>query len=346
MLITSTSADGSLTFRFRSDPSVNRAGWSADVTCGLPPTCPAPNQILVSGTTYTSTSINWHETGLATQWEVIVLPATATAPTATSVGTMVSNVSTYMATNLTLGTAYKVYVRSVCSEFDSSTWSSSNFSTLSCLNPTGFSVATVTASSALINYTNTTGAAVQILVVPYGSPTPLPTAPGILMTSNSYSVTGLSCASTYTVYAKTTCNSAIETAWATAITFTTTTCVITTGQANNMTQCGDLSPACFNLTDNNAPILANLSPVEYTINYYASLTNANSQTAPLSSPYCVANGVYTIYAVLVNNATLARQTLQFTLSSQAVAAATVLTNLEQCDEDHDGAVRLNLGRKE
>lgn len=339
---TSTSADGSLTFRFRSDPSVNRAGWSADVTCGLPPTCPAPNQILVSGTTYTSTSINWHETGLATQWEVIVLPATATAPTATSVGTMVSNVSTYMATNLTLGTAYKVYVRSVCSASDSSTWSSTNFSTLSCLNPTGFSVATVTATSALINYTNTTGAAVQILVVPSGSPTPLPTATGISVTSNGYTATGLTCATTYIVYAKTTCNSAIETAWTIAITFTTTTCVITTGHANNMTQCGDLSPACFNLTDNNAPILANLSPVEYTINYYASLTNANSQTAPLSSPYCVANGVYTIYAVLVNNATLARQTLQFTLSSQAVAATTVLTNLEQCDEDHDNSVIFNL----
>lgn len=339
---TSTSPDGSLTFRFRSDPSVNRAGWSADVTCGLPPTCPTPNQLIVSGTTYTSTSINWHENGLATQWEVIILPAASAAPTATSVGTMVTNSSTYLASNLTIGTAYKAYVRSVCSATDSSYWSNISFSTLSCLNPTGFSASNVTASTAFINYANTTGAAVQILVVPSGSPAPLASATGISATGNGYTATGLNCATSYTVYAKTSCNSSTSTAWASTITFTTTTCLITSGQANNMTQCGDLSPVCFNLTDNNAPILANLSPIEYTINYYASLTNANSQTAPLPSTYCVANGVYTIYAVLVNNTTQAHQTLQFTISSQTVATATVLTNLEQCDEDHDNSVIFNL----
>ena len=339
---TSTSADGSLTFRFRSDPSVNRAGWQANVTCGPAPTCPAPNQLITSGTTFTSTSINWHETGLATQWEVIVLPATSPAPTENSVGTMVNNTSTYLASNLTLGTAYKAYIRSICSSTDFSTWSSLSFSTLSCVNPTGFSVSNITATSAFINYSNTTGAAVQVIIAPSGTPAPTANSTGFLVTSNGYAATGLTCATSYVVYVRSICNNTTTSAWASAINFTTTTCVITTGHANNMTDCSDASQACFNLTDNNLPILANLSPLEYTINYYSTLSNATSQTSALSSPYCVANGVYTIYAVLVNNTTLAHQTLQFTISSQNVSSTTALANLEQCDEDYDGFVIFNL----
>ncbi len=339
---TSTSADGSLTFRFRSDTSVNKAGWAANVTCGLPPTCPAPIQLVVSGNTFTSAAINWHETGSATQWEVIVLPASSLAPTATSVGTMVSSVSTYLATNLTLGTAYKAYVRSVCSSSDSSTWSSVSFSTLSCVNPTGFVATNVTATSAYINFSNITSAAVQIVIVPSGTAAPTATTTGISITNNGYSASGLACASSYTVYASATCNVSTTTTWTSVLTFTTSTCVITSGHANNITQCSDASQACFSLTDNDLIILDGLSPAEYTISYYATSANATSQTSPLTSPYCVANGVYTIYAVLVNTTTQAHQTLSFTITAQNVATVSAIANMEQCDDDHDGSVVFNL----
>jgi hypothetical protein len=39
---TSSSIDGCLTFRFRSDGSVNNPGWVANVTCNPEPTCPKP----------------------------------------------------------------------------------------------------------------------------------------------------------------------------------------------------------------------------------------------------------------------------------------------------------------
>ena len=339
---TSTSADGSLTFRFRSDPSVNRAGWSANVTCGPPPTCPAPTQLVVSGNTFTSASINWLETGTATQWEIIVLPATSPAPSNTAVGTLVNTVSTFLASNLTVGTAYKAYIRSVCSPTDSSTWSNVSFSTLSCANPTTFSVTNISASSAVINFSNATGSPIEVLLIPSGTPAPTYNNSGVVLTSSFYNASGLTCATAYTVYTRTTCNGATTTAWTSGITFTTTTCVITSGQANNLTLCNDTTQKCFNLTDNNAPILAGLNPADYTINYYATLSNSNSQTSPLASPYCVANGVYTIYAVLVNNTTLAHQTLTFTITAQSVSTITNLANMEQCDDDNNGSVVFNL----
>lgn len=340
---TSTSPDGSLTFRFRSDTSVNKSGWSANVTCGPPPTCPAPAQLVVSGTTLTSTSINWLETGLATQWEVIVLPATATAPTATATGAMVSSVSTYLASNLTLGTAYKAYVRSVCSSSDMSTWSSVSFSTLSCVvTANNFSAFSITSSSANIHYTNSNGAAVQVVVVPAGTPAPTALSAGVTITPNGYLATGLNCATSYVVYANASCNGSTPSAWSQVLTFTTATCVITTGHANNLTQCDESGQVCFNLTDNNSPILDGLNPADYTISYYSSSANAAAQTAPLSSPHCVSTGTYTIYAVLKNNATLAKQTLTFTITVQTILSTTLVTNLEQCDDDQDGNVIFNL----
>lgn len=340
---TSTSPDGSLTFRFRSDTSVNKAGWSANVTCGPPPTCPAPIQLVVSGTTLTSTSINWLETGSATQWEVIVLPATATAPTATATGTMVNNVSTYLASNLTIGTAYKAYIRSVCSSSDVSAWSSVSFSTLSCVvTANNFAAYSITSNSANIYYSNPNGATVQVVVLPSGTPAPTALSTGITMTPNGYLATGLNCATTYTVYANASCNGSTPTTWSQVLTFTTTTCVITTGHPNNLIQCDESGQVCFNLTDNNLPILDGLNPADYTISYYSSSANATAQTSPLSSPYCVSTGTYTIYAVIKNNATLAKQTLFFTITSQSVLSTTVVTNLEQCDDDQDGNVVFNL----
>jgi hypothetical protein len=340
---TSTSPDGSLTFRFRSDTSINKAGWSANVTCGLPPTCPQPTQLLVSGTTLTSTSINWLETGAATQWEVVVLPATAAAPTASTTGTIVNGVSTYLSSNLTIGTAYKFYVRSVCSTTDVSTWSSVAFSTLSCaVTANNFSAYSVTSSSANIYYTNSNGAAVQVVVVPAGTPAPTVLSTGVAITANGYFATGLNCATSYVVYANASCNGSTPNTWSQVLTFTTTTCVITTGHANNLTQCNENTPSCFNLTDNNAPILNGLNPVDYTIAYYSSASNAASQTSPLSSPYCISNGTYTIYALLTNTTTFEKQTLTFTITSLSVLATTVISNLEQCDDDQDSNVVFNL----
>jgi len=114
---TSSSADGCLTFRFRSDTSVNLAGWTANVTCAPPPTCPKPTALVTSMVTSTSLALSWTEVGSATSWEVFAVPCGSPAPTATTVGT-ITNSNPYVFTGLTPATCYTFYVRSLCSATD------------------------------------------------------------------------------------------------------------------------------------------------------------------------------------------------------------------------------------
>jgi gliding motility-associated-like protein len=120
---TSTAANGSLTFRFRSDSSVTRAGWTSNITCNPPPTCPRPTALTMSAITATTASVAWTNTAAATQWEVIWLPAGSPAPTAGSVGTITSS-NPYVITGLSSQTVYDVYVRAICTPTtDLSLWS-------------------------------------------------------------------------------------------------------------------------------------------------------------------------------------------------------------------------------
>ncbi|HEX8268526.1 MAG TPA: choice-of-anchor L domain-containing protein, partial [Flavobacterium sp.] len=121
---TSSSPDGCLTFHFLSDGSVNNPGWVANVTCDPPPTCPKPTAVTVLTTTGTSATIGWTESGSANTWQVLVLPATDPAPTATSTGWIQTTDNPYVYTGLTYGVQYKVYVRAVCAADDISLWSS------------------------------------------------------------------------------------------------------------------------------------------------------------------------------------------------------------------------------
>ncbi|NUY80056.1 fibronectin type III domain-containing protein, partial [Flavobacterium sp. MAH-1] len=130
---TSSSADGCLTFWFLSDFSVNDPGWTANVTCLPPPTCPKPTAVTIVDTTPTTVTVSWTEVGSATQWHVLVLPATDPVPDANTPGWEVANATTYTygtITPLTPATQYKVYVRAFCSEDDISLWSNpKSFST-------------------------------------------------------------------------------------------------------------------------------------------------------------------------------------------------------------------------
>lgn len=102
--------------------------YSGTVTC-IPPTCPKPTNIQISGITQNSATVSWTNNSSATSWEIILQPTTAPAPTATSTGTIVTQ-NPYTFNNLPSGTSYSVYIRAICGANDLSTWSGPvNFTT-------------------------------------------------------------------------------------------------------------------------------------------------------------------------------------------------------------------------
>ncbi|MQP23775.1 PKD domain-containing protein, partial [Flavobacterium sp. LMO8] len=124
---TSSHPSGCLTFRFRSDSSVSRAGWIANITCS---TCPSPTQLSLLTATYNSLEVSWNNVApSATSFEVIWLPAGSPAPNAASTGQVVA-ASPYTITGLNSNTAYDVYVRSICGATVGDWSVDSTFSTL------------------------------------------------------------------------------------------------------------------------------------------------------------------------------------------------------------------------
>ena len=119
---TSSSPDGCLTFRFRSGAATNAPGWTSNITCGPPPTCPQPQSFIASAITSTSVNLAWTETGTATAWQVLALPCGSPFPSASATGWTAAGSNPFTLTGLTPETCYDIYVRSACSSTDVSTW--------------------------------------------------------------------------------------------------------------------------------------------------------------------------------------------------------------------------------
>ncbi len=126
---TSSTADGCLTFVFRSDGSVQNPGWVANVTCGPAPTCSVPTAITSSAVTYNSVTLNWTQpanpnSSVASAWQVLALPCGSPAPTAATTGFV--DVTTappfVLNTGLNSGTCYDIYVRANCGSGNVSAW--------------------------------------------------------------------------------------------------------------------------------------------------------------------------------------------------------------------------------
>ncbi|RYZ47855.1 MAG: adhesin, partial [Sphingobacteriales bacterium] len=117
----SSNPEGCLTFHFYSENFGNNPGWEANVNC-YPVTCPKPFGVTVLNTTVSSVEVDWTPVGPATTWEVLVLPASAPFPDASATGWQSTTAHPFTFQPLNSGTLYNVYVRSVCSDSDKSSW--------------------------------------------------------------------------------------------------------------------------------------------------------------------------------------------------------------------------------
>lgn len=130
---TSTSPDGCLTFRFRSDGSVNRPGWVANITCAPAPTCLSVTQLTATNISSNSTTLGWNSptANNSSNFEVLLLPQGSPVPTATTTGFITTTSNPYVASGLQPTTCYTAYVRVRCDVDDASAWSTGvNFCTL------------------------------------------------------------------------------------------------------------------------------------------------------------------------------------------------------------------------
>lgn len=128
---TSTTADGCLSFLFRSNGFTTAPGWVANVTCAPAPTCARPLVLTANPLEQTTATLSWIQPAnpngtFATAWQVLVLPAGSLTPTGN--GITVTSPS-YDVSSLTPGTIYEFYVRAICGPNDVSIWSHLTFAT-------------------------------------------------------------------------------------------------------------------------------------------------------------------------------------------------------------------------
>lgn len=102
-----------------------------NVTMRLIPSCPFPVNTGNTAISDTAASFTWIAGGTETAWDVLVLPATATAPTpSTTEGVVQVNTPSYTTTTPLLpATNYKFYVRAACEASDVSPWMNISFAT-------------------------------------------------------------------------------------------------------------------------------------------------------------------------------------------------------------------------
>lgn len=116
------------------------------------------------------------------------------------------------------------------------------------------------------------------------------------------------------------------------------------GQPQNLSACSDNgSTACVNLTVNDVLVLGALNPAENTVTYYANNNDAVTGTNPLTSPYCVAFGTYTLFSRLASNDGLNSQILSFVVTSATyLNSAVAIPMIIQCDDNGNGSINFNL----
>lgn len=117
----SSHPSGCLTFRFRSDGSVNRPGWDASVICGPAPTCAMPTNLQVVSNTVSTVTLGWTEnnTPPATNWQIVAQPINTGYP---SSGATIINANTNPFTLPASNTPVEYYVRADCGGGDFSFW--------------------------------------------------------------------------------------------------------------------------------------------------------------------------------------------------------------------------------
>ncbi len=138
--------------------------YSATTNCTYP-ICPTPTSFSAGSVTNNSATLSWGNDPSITQWEVLVLPQTSPGPITSDSGT-ITTTNSFFTSGLTCNTAYKSYVRPICTPSAPTTWftaTTAAFTTLNCnIAPTTMCTGANSLCGTFGNvYANTTGVASQ-----------------------------------------------------------------------------------------------------------------------------------------------------------------------------------------
>ena len=209
-----------------------------------------------------------------------------------------------------------------------------------CLPPQNLIVTNITATSAVIGWTDpnpsdTYEITLSVNGISLGAP--------FITTMNPYVFTGLTPCSSYSGTIKTICSPTSVSDLA-GFSFMTTCNGGTFNQPQSLTQCVDEQSglACFDLNVNNAIILNGNNPSNYTITYHFSQADAANNVNPLPSTYCASLGVYTLFSRLEDQSNQMVEINAFSIAAQTYTNAGNLTSITQCDDNNDGLVIYDL----
>ena len=210
-----------------------------------------------------------------------------------------------------------------------------------CPTPINLIASSITSNSAVLTWSETgTATEWEIKASLNGVSILAPTA----ITTIPFTLTGLQCGSSITYEIRSICSTSEQSAW-NSYTFQTSQC-LPIGQPSNLSTCLVNGLACFDLTQNTTPILANLNSSDYYVSYHTSLADANANNNAITNvtTYCI-NSVQTIYVRVQENSNPSNfHTASFVLTPQTVILnlANVIASLNECDDDLNGQVTFDL----
>ncbi len=200
------------TIGLRSVCGGDHSDWVTATVTTLQMVCNTPTEVTASVIDGTSATIRWNANG-ASAWEVNYSDGTnENTVTATTTATNL--------TNLIAGTTYTVRVRAICGDHFSDWSSSVDFMPSDCPIPMGLSTREITSSSAKIFWDAADNDRWEIAYGPTGSFN-ITYATHATVTTNEYTISGLSANQNYTWTVRTICAEDEMSDWSARIDFTT-----------------------------------------------------------------------------------------------------------------------------
>lgn len=185
-----------------------------------------------------------------------------------------------------------------------------------CPQPVNLVVMATTQTSATFAWTEPATSTVwEVAILPAGTPAPIDTSIGFLVSSNLFTAGPLDCGTAYDFYVRSICSEGWTSLWHSTIPFATASCFDGGGTAQNLSSCPENGQSCYDLNQNDANVLGTLDPSLFTVTYHDDPDLADTGTNPLASPFCITEASDYLFARLEENATGAHSISSFYLTA-------------------------------